>query len=138
MITNLRIKYLLIFQCLLLISCSDNSKELKFLICNDSIEYWDYNMIRQTQNVWFTYSFDKNGTVRKYSFNKGKNKRWLFSDYGYQKEFKWEVKKDSIFTFMGTNQRIIKISKDTLLTYNLEDKKFEEYIRVKGNLNIQD
>ena len=138
MTTIKKIKFFVLLNCCFLMSCSDNPKKLQFLICNDNIQYWDYNMIRGEQNVWFTFSFDKNGNVLKYSFNKKNNKRWLFVDYGYDKEFKWSVSKDSIFKFMGNTEKIIKFSGDTLFTYNLEDKEAKKYVCVKGNLNIQD
>ena len=132
---NSRIKYFALAFCMFLMSCSDNSKKLNSLICNDSIQYWDYNMIRGEQNVWFTFSFDKNGVVKKYSFYK--NKRWLFTDYGYKKEFKWSISKDSILEFMETSEKIMKVSEDTLFTKNLNYKKERKYIRIRGNLNIQ-
>ncbi|MES2574081.1 MAG: hypothetical protein V4572_04005 [Bacteroidota bacterium] len=136
---NKRKKYFVLLYCFFLMSCSDNSKKLNFLICNDSIKYWDYNMIRGEQNVWFTFSFDKNENVIKYSFNKKNNKRWLFTDYGmYTERYKWNVTKDSILEFMGNTEKIIKISRDTLFTYNLKDREMKKYICVKGDLNIQD
>ena len=92
-------------------------------------------MIKGEQNVWFTFSFDKNGTVKRYSFYK--NKRWLFSDYGYQKKFTWKISKDSIFEFMGRSEKIIKITCDTIYTSNIHYKKIAKYIRVRGKLNIQ-
>jgi hypothetical protein len=92
-------------------------------------------MISRKQNVWFTFSFDKNGVVKKYSFYK--NKRWLFTDYGYNKEFKWSISKDSILEFMGTSEKIIRVSGDTLFTSNTKYKEEVKYIRVRENLNIQ-
>lgn len=138
MTTNKKIKCFVLLNCFLCMSCLDNSKKLHFLISNNNIKYWNYNMIRGEQNVWFTFSFDKNGNVIKYSFNKKDNKRWLFADYGYDKEFKWSVSKDSIFKFMGNTEKIMKFSGDTLFTFNLEDKEIKKYVCVKGNLNIQE
>jgi hypothetical protein len=94
-------------------------------------------MIRGSQDVWFTYSFNKNGIVQKYSYNKETNKRWLFLDYGYEKEFKWKVTDDSILNFMDSKLKIIKISDDTIFTFNKKTKEFERYMRVRGKLNIQ-
>jgi len=132
-----KIKYLLLVYCLFLTSCIDNTKDLKTLICNDSIQYWNYNMIRGEQNIWFTFSFDKNGNVVKYSFNKKSNKRWIFSDYGYNREFKWSVTSDSIFEFMGVREKILRFTEDTIFTVSLKDRTKSYYVRVKGDLNIE-
>jgi hypothetical protein len=132
-----KMKYLLLVYCLFLTSCIDNTEKLKSLICNDSIQYWDYNMIRGKQNIWFTFSFDKNGNVIKYSFNKKSNKRWIFTDYGYDSKFKWSVTSDSIFEFMGDKKKILRYTKDTIYTISLKDQDKSYYVRVKGDLNIQ-
>lgn len=116
-------------------SCSDGSEKMKYLICKDSVQYWNYNLTSDNQNVWFTFSFDKNGKVKKYSFYK--NKRWLFEDYPRKTSLEWSVTKDSIFSFMGTSDKIIKISDDVISTIDLQTKEKHIYYRVKGNLNIQ-
>ena len=137
MTNSKKMYFLIILKCFFFISCSNNSKKINFIICKDSVQYWDYNMIRGSQDVWFTYSFNKNGIVQKYSYNKETNKRWLFLDYGYEKEFKWKVTDDSILNFMDSKLKIIKISDDTIFTFNKKTKEFERYMRVRGKLNIQ-
>lgn len=116
-------------------SCSDNSDKMKYLISKDSIQYWNYNMISNERNIWFTFSFDKNGNVKKYSFYKGK--RWLFEDYSRKPDLKWNISDDSVFTFLGVSEKIIKISNDTMNSIDLKTKAKNSYYRVKGNLNIQ-
>ena len=133
---NLKFKsviFLLIFT-----SCSNSSEDMSYLICNDSIQYWDYNMIREEQNIWFTFSFNKNGEVVKYSYNKNKQLRWLFDDYHFQTKFTWSISNDSVLSSMGSKSKIVKITNDYILAKDLETDEKEEYFRVKGNLNIQD
>lgn len=119
-----------------LLGCSDKKGELEYLICNDSIQYWNYNMIRDKQNVWFTFSFNKNGDVIKYSFNKKKNKRWFFDDNHVPGYGKWNVSKDSIFSFMGSSMKIIRYSEDTIYVKDVETNANEYFIRAKGDLHI--
>jgi hypothetical protein len=131
-----KVKYTIFFFCSLFINCVDNSKKLSYQICKDSIQYWNYNSIRDGQSDWFTFSFDKKGIVKKYSFYK--NKRWLFSDYPGPVSNKWTVTEDSILTFLWSSVKIIKISGDTLYAIGIDDNKKEKFIRViKGDLNIQ-
>lgn len=118
-----------------LTSCSDNSEKMKYLICKDSIQYWNYNMVSANQNVWFTFSFDKNGNVKKYSFFKGK--RWIFEDYPRSGSLKWGVTGDSIFKYLESSEKIIKISDDTIYSIDLQTKEKYTYYRVKDDLNIQ-
>ncbi|NRS90001.1 hypothetical protein HNQ02_002936 [Flavobacterium sp. 7E] len=92
-------------------------------------------MVSKERSVWFTFSFDKNGNVKKYSFYKGK--RWLFEDYPSKPDLKWNVSNDSVFKFLWTEDKIIKISEDTLISMDLETKEKYIYYRVKGDLNIQ-
>lgn len=133
---NLKLKsvaFLLIF-----ISCSSSSENMSNLICNDSIQYWNYNMIRDKQNVWFTFSFNKNGEVLKYSYNKNKQIRWLFNDYHFETKFTWSISNDSVLSFMGSKSKIVKITKDYIQAKDIETNEKKEYFRVKGNLNIHE
>lgn len=116
-------------------SCSKSSEKINYLICKDSIQYWNYNMISKQRNIWFTFSFDKNGNVKKYSFYKGK--RWLFEDYPNKPDLKWSVSNDSIFRFLGVSEKITKICNDTIFSVNIKSREKNIYYRVKGNLNIQ-
>lgn len=92
-------------------------------------------MVSGSQNVWFTFSFDKNGNVKKYSFFKGK--RWIFEDYPRTGFLKWEVTRDSIFKYLESSEKIIKISDDTICSIDLQTKEKHTYFRVKNALNIQ-
>lgn len=133
---NLKLKSIIFL--LIFISCSSSSENMSYLICNDSIEYWDYNMIRNEQNIWFTFSFDKNGEVLKYSYRKDKQLRWLFNDYRFQTKFTWSISNDSVLSFMGSKSKIVEITKDYILAKDLITDEKNEYFRVKGNLNVQD
>lgn len=92
-------------------------------------------MVSANQNVWFTFSFDKNGNVKKYSFFKGK--RWIFEDYPRTGSLKWGVTGDSIFKYLESSEKIIKISDDTIYSIDLQTKEKYTYYRVKEDLNIQ-
>ncbi len=116
-------------------SCSNSSDKMKYFICKDSIQYWNYNMTNKERSVWFTFSFDKNGNVKKYSFYKGK--RWLFEDYGIQPDLHWSISNDSIFNYLGSYEKVKKISDDTIYVIDLKTKEKYIYYKVKGDLNIQ-
>ena len=132
--TKLNIIKVLILSTIFLSAC-DKSNDLKDKICGNSIKYWDYNMMSRDQNVWFTFSFDKTGHVKKYSFYK--NKRWLFEDYPRETSVRWTVSKDSILTFLESKNKIVNISDNFIKLIDLRTN--EEYIlyKAKGNLNIQ-
>lgn len=126
-----------IISCLILLSCSDNQKKLKYLICKNDIQYWKYEWPRKRAEYYgFTFSFDKNGNVVKYSFNKVRNERWIFSDNLNPEINKWSVTEDSIFSNMGSSNKIIKYTEDTIYTIDINTHTRESYIRVKGDLHI--
>ncbi|MEN2487941.1 hypothetical protein AAYQ05_09100 [Flavobacterium sp. B11] len=129
-------KKVIILSLLISIGCTNKQKELEYLICKDSIQYWNYEWPRDRAEYYgFTFSFDKQGNVLKYSFNKEKNERRLFTDI--QNDNKWSITKDSILSFMGGNKKIVKITPDTIYAINLKTKEKVSFIRVKGNLNIK-
>lgn len=120
-----------------LVSCTDKKKELEYLICKDDIQYWNYEWPRDRAEYYgFTFSFDKDGNVVKYSYNKEKNERRLFWDIQDPNNNKWNITEDSIFSFMGGSDKILKITPDTIYAINLKTKKKVSYIRVKGDLHI--
>lgn len=126
---------------LLLISCTSPSDKIKKIILyNDSIGYWNYEWTREgAAYSGFTFKFNKEGKVSKYSYSKVKNKRWLFADYGTLSRLEWGVANDSILTLMNYNSKIkiVKYNNDTIWLYNEESKTEEILIRVKGELNIE-
>ncbi len=119
------------------IGCTNKQKELQYLICKDSIQYWNYEWPRdRAQYYGFTFSLDKNGDLKKYSYSKVQNKRWEFWDIPDPSVERWSVSKDSILSIMGDKEKITRYTEDTIYTISLEDKTKSYYVRVKGNLNI--
>ncbi len=141
---NYIVKFLVIqitlFALMFLIRCNNNRKSLKYLICRDSIQYWNYEWPRERAAYFgFTFSFDKDGKVKKYSFSKIKNRRILFTDYHQTPDLTWSVSKDSILTFFGSSSKIVYYSEDTIIIEPFDSDKIKEMlIRVKGNLNINE
>lgn len=132
-------KKILILIAFLSFSCKNKQEELKYLICKDSVQYWNYEWPRdRAQYYGFTFAFNKNGKLKKYSYSKVKNKRWEFTDIRDPNIRKWSVTKDSILTVMGVKKKIIRYTKDTIYAINLEDKTNVYYIKVKGDLNIEE
>ncbi|MEO7977682.1 hypothetical protein [Flavobacterium sp.] len=130
-------KKVIILSLLISISCTNKKKELEYLICKDSTQYWNYEWPRyRAQYYGFTFSLNKNGKLKKYSFDKVENKRRYFWDIQDPDISKWSVSKDSILTIMGVKKKIIRYTEDTIHAINLEDKTKVYYVRVKGNLNI--
>lgn len=130
----------IIFLIMLLSGCSSKEKELKYLICKDSIQYWNYEWARDRAAFYgFTFSFSKNGKVLKYSYNKITKKRRFFNDNYIPGLTNWKVSEDSILTFYNSTEKIIKYSEDTIYTFNIETKKKAHLVRVKDKLlNIVD
>lgn len=129
------------FLILLLISCTSPSDKIKKVILyNDSIGYWNYEWTKEgVPYSSFTFKFNKEGRVSKYSYSKIKNKRWLFADYGALSRLEWGVANDSILTLMNYNSKIkiVKYNNDTIWLYNEESKTEEMLTKVKGELNIE-
>ncbi|MGB6092856.1 MAG: hypothetical protein WBF83_03755 [Moheibacter sp.] len=117
-------------------------KELSNLISGEDYQFWDYEWPRSDADQHgFTFKFEKNGNLTKYSFNKSKNERRIFSDYPSSEIdniWKWNVRKDSILFMITDSSKIVRYTEDTIF---LEKKTGNEkmniiMIRVKDNLNI--
>jgi len=124
-------------------SCiSTKEKELSNLISGEDYQFWDYEWPRDDADQHgFTFRFDKNGNLAKYSYNKAKNERRLFSDYPSSEIddiWKWKVRGDSMIFMISDSSKIIRYNKDTIfLEKEISNKKMSIImIRVKGNLNI--
>ncbi|MHA3789522.1 hypothetical protein ACX0HA_15025 [Flavobacterium hauense] len=127
----------IILIAILFCACSPKENNLKYLICKDSIQYWNYEWPRvRSEYYGFTFSFDKNGKVVKYSYDKEKNIRRLFTDGIDMSKEKWSISEDSIFKFMKDSEKIIKFNEDTIFAIDLLTKQKVYYVRVKGDLNI--
>ncbi|WP_427873479.1 hypothetical protein [Flavobacterium sp. MMS24-S5] len=128
----------LILFVLLCLSCTNKKQELEYLICKDSIQFWNYEWPRDRSEFYsFTFSFDNEGNVVKYSYNKIKNKRIIFTDHPKQFKKKWNVTNDSIFTFFGSAKKIIRYTEDSIFVVYPETKEIGYFLRVKNKLNIQ-
>jgi len=130
-------KKTIILSLFIFFSCANKQNELQFLLCKDSVQYWNYEWPRYRAEYYgFTFSLDKNGDVKKYSFDKVENKRRYFWDIPDPSINRWSVSKDSILSIMGVKEKIIRYTEDTIYTVNIKDKSKGYYVRVKGNLNI--
>jgi hypothetical protein len=144
---------LLLLLLLLLLSCSNKKKELEYLICKDSIQYWnvDRESNEDVEIYSFTYSFAKNGDVKKYGYRVDLNKRYPQSDCSPIDPndcLKWSIKEDYIvYKMYNFKDKIIQISKNEDTIYavsyyegyknNVRRVEKVKYTRVLGNLNIQ-
>ncbi|WP_017498023.1 hypothetical protein [Flavobacterium sp. WG21] len=130
-------KKILIVILLISIGCTNKQKELEYLICKDSTQYWNYEWPRdRAQYYGFTFSLSKDGKLKKYSYDKIKNRRSFFWDIPDPDISKWSVSKDSVLTVMGDKDKIIKYTDDTIYVISLQNKTKSYYVRVKGDLNI--
>ncbi|WP_374173591.1 hypothetical protein [Flavobacterium tructae] len=130
-------KKILFVILLILIGCTNKQKELEYLICKDSIQYWNYEWPRdRAQYYGFTFSLSKDGKLKKYSYDKIKNRRSFFWDIQDPDISKWSVSKDSVLTVMGDKDKIIKYTDDTIYVISLQNKTKSYYVRVKEDLNI--
>ncbi len=127
---------------LFLINCKNPKEKIEDVILyQDSIGYWNYEWPRERAEYYgFTFKFMKKNKLQKLSYNKVKNKRWVWNDYPYDESiYRWGVADDSIFTFMNYNSKIkvTKYNKDTIWLYDTENKSNEMLIKVRDNLNIE-
>lgn len=59
-------KNVLVLSLLISIGCTNKQKELEYLICKDSIQYWNYEWPRdRAQYYGFTFNLSKNGNYKK-------------------------------------------------------------------------
>jgi hypothetical protein len=131
-------KKAIILLVLICLGCTNKKQELEYLICKDSIQYWNYEWTRDRAEFYgFTFSFDNKGNAVKYSYNKTKNERRIFTDHPRQFKKKWYVTNDSLFTFFDSTKKIIRYTEDTIFVIYPETKEKGYYVRVKGKLNIR-
>ena len=125
---------------ILIYSCTSKEEKLKHILTRDSIAYWNYEFPRDRAEYWgFTFSFDKDGNAKKYSFNKIKNDRVLFNDDGVVPDKKWRISGDTVLrlNYLDIPFKVIKYSKDTIFLKDLDNEN-TMLIRVKGDLNIKE
>lgn len=124
-------------------SCSPSNfeNELTDLLTKDG-GYWDYEWLRNDADQHgFTFKFEKNGNLTKYSFNKAKNERRLFSDYPSSEIddiWKWKIIGDSLMFMLSDSSKITRYNEDTIyLEKDVASEKIKVImVRVKGDLNI--
>lgn len=130
-------KKVLTLAVLICFGCNNKQRELEYLICRDSIQYWNIEWPRDRAEYYgFTFSFDKKGNVVKYSYNKTNKFRFVFTDHPRMFKKTWNVTDDSIFTVFETPRKIIRYTDDTIFVLNPETNTKSYYVRVKGKLNI--
>ncbi len=122
------------FYCIFFLSCSNNKqKELEYLICKDSVQYWNFEWPRERSKFYgFTFSFEKGGKLKKFSFNKETNIRNIYWDIDNPEICKWSVSKDSILKIMGSKVKILKYNTDTIFTLDIKYNTKEYYVREKN------
>ena len=131
-------KKILVLVLCISFGCANKQKELEYLICKDSVQYWNYEWPRKRAEYYgFTFSFDKNGKLKKYSFDKVENKRRYFWDIQDPDINKGSVTKDSVLKVMGDKEKILRYTEDTIYTVSLKYKIKSYYVRVKEDLNIE-
>jgi hypothetical protein len=130
----------IIFLLIFLISCHNNNENrLKKFICNNDKGYWNYEWPRKRADYYgFTFKFNCDGSVTKYSFSKIKKTRRKFIDNHYPGYSKWSINNDSVLVLFDTNFKLTKVLKDTIYCIEIESKEKVKFIRVVENLNIID
>lgn len=130
--------FVLIFIFYFQIGCKSKVEKLQYLICKDSIQYWDYEWPRENaERHGFTFSFDKKGECVKYSNAKVRKKRTLFPDDFWEGRENWHFINDSILYCYTTYNKVISYSEDTIHLADLCNNLYRSMlIRVKGDLNI--
>jgi hypothetical protein len=118
-----------------LFSCSRNKENLEYLICKDSLQYWDLvSCKKQDVSVFLTYSFKKDGTYTMYDIDKVGNRRIMTYGNGDVEIEKWSISNDSIFTINVGKSKITRCNEDTI--YLGMNEKRNLLIRVKGKINL--
>lgn len=134
-------KSILLLILFLNFSCNSSNfeSELSNILSKDG-GYWDFEWARDDADQHgFTFRFEKNGNLSKYSFDKAKNERRLFSDYPSKEIddiWKWRVGSDTTLFFLGDSVKIKYFSNDTIVFSDKLSSK-ELLIRVKGDLIIK-
>jgi len=118
-----------------LFSCSRNKENLEYLICKDSLQYWDLvSFNKQDVTVFLTYRFKKDGTYTTYDIDKDGNRRIMTYGNGDMAIEKWSISNDSIFTINVGKSKITRCNKDTIFLGRIEKRNL--LIRVKGKINL--
>jgi hypothetical protein len=114
-----------------LLSCSDSKKEIQYIICKDSLQYWDLVSYSKAKvETTLTYCFKKDGSYTMYNVSDDGLRTIMTYGSGEVAIEKWSISNDSIFT--------INVGKSKILKYNLDTISFGEsnfLIRVKGKIN---
>lgn len=132
----------IIFGTIILVGCkSPKDKITDTVLYQDSVGCWNYEWDRTgAEDYGFTFKFFRKNKLQKLSFNKIKNKRWMWNDYPYDESiYRWGVADDSIFTFMNYDSKIkiTKYNNDTIWLNDKERNRKMLLIKVKGELNIE-
>ena len=126
-----------IFICslFLLSGCSQKKNKIEYLICRDSIQYWDFiSNTQQKSEIDETYCFKKGGSFIRYYFGKDGNRRILTNADNEVVVGKWSISNDSIFTIDFGRIKIANYNEDTI--FFGKSKKMDMLIRVKGKIDL--
>lgn len=124
------------FAILFLLSCSERTPDLNYLISKDSIQYWNYEWKRNFPDEFGkTYSFNKNGELLQYLYIK-KNKKLVIYKSALRNPKTWSVVKDSSLVINGDLYKIINYNEDTIRLGNFRYKDTSLLIRTNVKFDI--
>jgi hypothetical protein len=140
------IKIIMLLSCIsaLLMSCSSKQNKIKYLICRDSIQYWDL-VSGNGDLIKCGSGLKKNSIVKSFQTDENGN-RWVSRDCENLSAYKcevWSITKDSIFTtrladngFVLMKMKILKCSFDTIYGKNLKNRGMILFVRVRDLKSI--
>lgn len=113
------------------LSCNFQQRKLKYLICKDSIQYWDCIPEEPDTLIRSGFGFNKNGIAKDFHRDQ-KGNRWVSSDCENSAKYdceEWSVSEDSIFTKKSSGNviyylkmKILKCTDDTILGESMNAK----------------
>jgi len=110
-------KFLVIFLVIIMISCTHKKDELKYMICRDSIQYWESkHMWSDGERYLDIKRFDYHGIFKSYWVDKVGNIRSIRDENNNEDISTWTLTNDSILTINKIPRyKIIKYNLDTIL-----------------------
>ena len=113
------------------LSCNFKQRKMEYLICKDSIQYWDYIPDGRGASIKSGFGFNKKGIAKDFHIYE-KGNRWVAKDCENSTKYeceKWSVTEDSIFTKKPSRNiiyylkmKILKCTDDTILGESLNSK----------------
>jgi len=107
-------KFLVVFLVIIMISCTHKKDELKYMICRDSIQYWESkHMWSDGERHLDIKRFDYHGIFKSYWVDKVGNIRSIRNEDNNEEISTWTLTNDSILV-------INKIPRYKITKYNLD------------------